>query len=327
MTPNQALLMFLCLGLALVIPLPSLPSTPIKKIKKTNLYSSTTYHHVAKPTCYSATTHGTTHDGTCSYDEFVEDFYPHSIQEAKVLMAQTLRILAALGYDEGVDGHLTYRLPEEWLAQDLKGEKDSIFFLVDRLGVGWSHIQASQIVLIQDDGKGSYEILDSNLKPTGHQDWRAAVWMNGALHRARPDLEVILHTHSPYQRLHGASRRTIPMVDQNALRFYKRFTYVSYPGIAVDSLKAAHLAEPFKSFDILLLRNHGAIFGTKTLQNALSLCYFLEKVLVMTHGLEHDEPLHPVDPQVVAKTAAKLQGQAEELMAVFLFESLVKRFD
>jgi ribulose-5-phosphate 4-epimerase/fuculose-1-phosphate aldolase len=291
---------------------PMFPSKP-------DLYSLKGFH-VDKPVCDV---------GACSYDGFVQDFYPHSLDEAKDLMAKTLRILAALGLDEGVDGHLTRRVEDKWLPYHLAND-DHLYFLVDRLGVGWSHIQAHQIVLIKEglsEGKHHYEILDKHFRPTGRQDWRAAVWMNGGLHRARPDLKVILHTHSPYQRIHAATTRTLPMIDQNSMRFYGRIGYVPYPGIVVDQHKAEHLASHFKKKDILILRNHGAIFGTKTLQNALSLCYFLERVLTVTHSLPHDEPLHPIDHEVVEKTAKKLQGQAEELMAVLLFESLAKRYD
>lgn len=195
--------------------------------------------------------------------------------------------------------------------------------------MGWATIQPQHMVLINGttaNGINEYEILTDSFGPTGHSDWRAAVWMNGELHRTRPDLQVILHTHSPYQRIHAATQRVLPMIDQNSMRFYNRLAYVAYPGIAIDDAKATYLAEPFKTRDILILRNHGAIFGTKTLQNALSLVYFLERVLEMTHAIPYDEPLHPIDHEVVVKTAKKLQGQAEELMAAFLFDSLVERY-
>ena len=41
------------------------------------------------------------------------------------MMAQTLRILAALGMDEGVDDHLTFCIPKDWYPPDLQGYETS----------------------------------------------------------------------------------------------------------------------------------------------------------------------------------------------------------
>jgi len=292
------------------------------------------YHHISKPVCSPVSHPVPVSDPaqpvSCSYDEDIAFMAPSSLYEARSLFADTLRILAALQLDEGVDGHMTMRVPFEWISHIEGANASKPYFLVDRIGVGWATITYDRIVLIDPE---TFEILTEEDGLTGHIDWRAAVWMNGPLHDARPDLSVILHVHSPWTRAFSAlanHQDDLPMIDQNSMRFYKRLGFVDYPGIVLDKAKAKTLADPFRDHSILILKNHGAIYGAGSLPEVLSLAYFLERVLESTYrsqtwAASSGSPLTILEEDLVVKTAKKLQGQAEKLMAHFLFAYLAER--
>ena len=100
-------------------------------------------------------------------------------------LAAGFRLFDYFGFNEGVAGHITYRDPE---FQD--------HFWVNPLGVHFSQISVSDLLLVNHDGKVVQGDRDVNV---------AAFAIHSRLHKARPDVMLqhilILFTEELFQHL------------------------------------------------------------------------------------------------------------------------------
>ena len=102
------------------------------------------------------------------------------------------RLFSYFGYDEGVAGHITFRDPE---FHD--------HFWVNPLGVHFSQIKVSDLLLVNHDG----EVVQGD-RPVNV----AAFAIHSRLHKARPDVNAAAHSHSLYGRTFSSLGK---MLDQS----------------------------------------------------------------------------------------------------------------
>lgn len=117
-------------------------------------------------------------------------------------LAAAFRIFGKYGYDEGVAGHITLRDPI------LKGT-----FWVNPFGVAFSHINASDLLHVDHDGKvidgGNVRLLN-----------KAAYMIHSAVHEARPDVLCAAHSHSIYGRTFCTLGRPLDTTSQDSCAFH-----------------------------------------------------------------------------------------------------------
>lgn len=108
-----------------------------------------------------------------------DDFASDRIYQ-KQHAAAAFRYLSKQGFDEGIAGHISLRDPEH---------HDQ--FWINPLCKAFSTMKASDLVLVNEKG----EILaDGNQVPINP----AGFMIHSAIHRARPDVNAAVHTHSVY---------------------------------------------------------------------------------------------------------------------------------
>jgi len=266
------------------------------------------YLHIEKPCCG---------EQGCSYDRNLR--VSRTLSEQKKEISDSLQILARLGMAEGIDGHISVLT-----APPPGRDENKTYLLMDRFGVGWHIMTPQDIITIES---GTKRIYESNWEKI---EWRAAIWMNEAIHEIRPDVKVVLHLHSPYSRILGATDGQFEMIDQNSLRFFQKIGYHDYEGVVVDPAKSESLAQKIKDFDVLILRNHGVIILGPSVPVVWNRAYFLEnaakaQIDAYQYAAAAKVNVVKIDPEVVAKNWKKFQGQAEELFAYYNFESF-RRF-
>lgn len=115
-------------------------------------------------------------------------------------MAAAFRYLSKQGYDEGIAGHISLRDPEH---------HDR--FWINPLVKAFSTMKASDLVLV--DGKGN--ILEGGnqvpINPAGFM-------IHSAIHKARPDVNAAVHTHSVYGKAFSALGIELDMISQDACK-------------------------------------------------------------------------------------------------------------
>ncbi|MBT2440815.1 class II aldolase/adducin family protein [Streptomyces sp. ISL-36] len=158
----------------------------------------------------------------------------------KQRLAGALRLFARFGYEEGVSGHLTARDP---------GLPDC--FWVNPFGAPFAELTASDLLLVNGDGQVVHGTHHVN---------QAAFTVHAQVHRARPDVVAVAHTHSTYGRALAALGELIEPITQEACGFYRDHAlFDAYTGVAVDREEGRRIAAALGPYKAIVLRNHGLL--------------------------------------------------------------------
>lgn len=172
-------------------------------------------------------------------------------------LARGCRILAREGHNDLTLGHLS-----------LRDEPRGGFWL-KRAGIGLDEVRGpGDFVLLSFDGK--------QLEGTGrrHAEWP----IHAAVLRARPDVQAVGHTHSPWAtRLSASASPFLPVANYGALFGARlpRFEVTS-DLIVTDGLGGA-VAGCLGNSQVVLLRNHGSVFCGPSVAEAVVTAVWLER--------------------------------------------------
>ncbi len=226
----------------------------------------------------------------------------------RVDLAAAFRLAVRMDLHEGVCNHLSAMLP------------DGKTFLLNRYGLHWSEVTASNLLGLDADGRilagdGEFE--------------KTAFYIHSRIHLAHPRATCVLHTHMPYATsltlLEGGR---LEMVEQNALRFHDDIAYDEvYNGLVVDDAEGDRLARALGSKRVMFLANHGVIVVGTTVAEAFDAMYYLERacrlqVLARSMGGK----LRPVRKEVVRKTYQLIQADTPKYAGAH-FEALKRILD
>ena len=164
------------------------------------------------------------------------------------------RLFSYFGYDEGVAGHITYRDPE---FHD--------HFWVNPLGVHFSQIKISDLLLVNHDG----EVVQGD-RPVNV----AAFAIHSRLHKARPDVNAAAHSHSLYGRTFSSLGKMLDPITQDSCAFYERQAiYDSFSGVVEETDEGDRIADALGDKQVLILQNHGLLTTGPSVD--IALWYFL----------------------------------------------------
>lgn len=175
-------------------------------------------------------------------------------------LAALYRLIAYYRMTDLIDTHITLRVPGP-----------ERHFLINRYGVAFEKMRASDLVLIDLDGT----VVDSCYQ---HGQVNAAGFViHSAIHDARPDLHCIIHTHTPAGMAVAAQRDGLLPLTQHALKFYGNLAYHTYEGIALSLQERERLVADLGSHKAMILRNHGLLAAGGSVAAAFHEIYFLER--------------------------------------------------
>src|SRR5690242_9072637 len=179
-------------------------------------------------------------------------------RELRVQLAAGYRLADKYGMSELIYTHISLRVP---------GSKPT--YLLNPHGMLFNQITASSLVKIDFEGKIA-----------GPTEWpvnRAGVAIHGAILAARPDVNCVFHTHTPYTIAVSALECGLLPMSQAALRFQGQTAYHDYGRAAADPGECARLARDMGDKPVMILRNHGGITTGKTVCEAFIASFYLEK--------------------------------------------------
>jgi ribulose-5-phosphate 4-epimerase/fuculose-1-phosphate aldolase len=158
----------------------------------------------------------------------------------KERLAGALRIFASYGYEEGVSGHITARDPEY-----------ADCYWVNPFGLAFADMTVSDLLLVNGEGQVVQGRRHVN---------QAAFTVHAQVHRARPDVVAVAHTHSLHGRAFSALGELLDPITQEACAFYESHSlYDAYTGVAVDPTEGRWIAGALGSHKAVVLRNHGLL--------------------------------------------------------------------
>jgi ribulose-5-phosphate 4-epimerase/fuculose-1-phosphate aldolase len=145
-------------------------------------------------------------------------------------------------------------------------------FLINKYGVHFQHMRASDLVKIDVDGN----IVDE--RNLSSRDVNAAGFtIHSAIHMARDDLMCVVHTHTPAGIAVSAQKDGLLPLSQHSMKFYGRLAYHGYEGIALDLDERERLVADLGQHKAMILRNHGLLVGGTSIAEAFLNIYMLER--------------------------------------------------
>jgi ribulose-5-phosphate 4-epimerase/fuculose-1-phosphate aldolase len=180
--------------------------------------------------------------------------------QARVDLAACCRLVDLYGMTDMLGNNVTARVP---------GEPDRL--LINPLGLLYDEVTASSVVKIDmdcntvSDGPGAQEVN------------QAGFVIHGAMHKARDNVNCVIHTHTPAGMAISALECGLLPVVQNSMRFTS-VAYHDFNGLSLDVAEQAVLMAALGDADVMILRNHGLLAMGNTIAAAFDTIYRLELV-------------------------------------------------
>ncbi|HYP69277.1 MAG TPA: class II aldolase/adducin family protein [Variovorax sp.] len=183
---------------------------------------------------------------------------PRTEQQVRIDLAAAYRMAAIHGWDDTIYTHLSASVP---------GEPGH--YLLNPFGATFDEITASSLVKVDVHGK----VVDGSGAPVNPSGFA----IHGAVHAARPEVECVIHLHTPW----GVALSMLPgglqPTSQYAMRLYQRLGRHAYEGLALGADEQQRLVKDLGDLDGLILENHGTLVVGRTVAEAWMLMHLLER--------------------------------------------------
>lgn len=172
-------------------------------------------------------------------------------------LAACYRLCVHYRMTDMIYNHISLRVP---------GRHDQ--FLINAFGLLYSEVSASNLIKVDIEGR---VVEDTTLEANP-----AGFVIHAAVHKARPDVDCVFHTHTRAGVAVSAQRDGLLPISQHAMRFHNRVGYHDYEGIALDTDEQRRLVADLGPHKVLILRNHGLLTAGTTVRDAFEEMYYLE---------------------------------------------------
>jgi len=158
-------------------------------------------------------------------------------QQTRIELAASYRLVAHFGWDDLIFTHISAKIP------------GTETFLINHYGLRFDEITASSLVKVDINGN---VIGEGTINPAGFV-------IHSTIHQARPDVQCIVHTHTPEGIAVSADQRGLLPISQPSCFVLKSLAYHDYYGIVVDDVERETLKNNLGNKNYLMLRNHGLL--------------------------------------------------------------------
>ncbi|CAN5308261.1 class II aldolase/adducin family protein [soil metagenome] len=204
--------------------------------------------------------------------------------QVRVDLAACYRLVALNGWDDFIATHISARVP---------GTHDE--FLINRLGLTFDEITASNLVRIDADGVVT-DGSDARVNPAGFT-------IHSAVHQVREDAGCVIHLHTMDGMAVSALEEGLLPLNQTAMLAAADIAFHDYEGVALDLDERGRLQRDLGDHNMMLLRNHGTLVLGQSVGEAYTRIYTLERACtVQVRTLGMGRPLRNADPAVIART-------------------------
>lgn len=210
----------------------------------------------------------------------------------RVDLAACYRLVDLFGWSDLINTRITARVP---------GPHDH--FLINRFGMLYDEITASSLVKIDAEGN-KVEPSDSEINGGGFA-------VPGTIHRARPDIDCVIHTHTVAGCAVSMQKEGLLPLNQHALQVIGDIAYHDYEGTGRSLDERARFLADFGDKHIMVLRNHGLIVVGRTIAEAFVATYRMERACAMQLAFQQSgAELNPLSDAVVSAGYARSHAGA-----------------
>jgi ribulose-5-phosphate 4-epimerase/fuculose-1-phosphate aldolase len=208
----------------------------------------------------------------------------------RIQLAACYRIFDLLGWTEYIFNHITLRVPGP--------EKH---FLINRFGLWYSEVTASNLVKIDLDG--------NTVGKSEHPVNKAGFVIHSAIHAARPDAHCIMHTHTTAGVAVACQAEGITPNNFYGSQLHGRIAYHEFEGISVELDERPRLIKSLGNHNVMVLRNHGLLVCGGGVPEALRRMLNVQRACEVQLASEASgKPITKVPDEICERAAA--QGEA-----------------
>ncbi|MCA3177685.1 MAG: class II aldolase/adducin family protein [Burkholderiaceae bacterium] len=238
---------------------------------------------------------------------------PEAEWRARLDLAACYRLAALHGWTDLVYTHISARVP---------GPLEH--FLLNPFGLAFDEITASSLAKIDLDGA----LVDAPADREPPRIHRAGFVIHSAVHGARPEVGCVIHTHTRAGMAVSMLDCGLLPLSQHAQLFHGRVGYHAYEGLATELEERERLVRDLGDRSVLILRNHGLLVAGRTVAEAFSMCFHLEKACdAQLAAMACGTALSVPGDAVSAKTAARGFGNPASPLGRDEWPAMLRRLD
>jgi L-fuculose-phosphate aldolase len=196
-------------------------------------------------------------------------------------LAYACRILAMTGQEAGLAGQITAR-----------SDKPNAYWTL-RFGLGFDEATPDDFVEVDQD-------LNTI---SGHGMANPATRFHLWVYRDRPDVQSIIHTHSPWATTLATARQPLVVAQMDMAPLFDDCAFLGeWPGVPIADQEGVLISAALGKKKSILLAHHGYLTAGNSVEEATYLSVYLERAARLQVRAQAFGPLTPVDP-VLAKEA------------------------
>ncbi len=227
----------------------------------------------------------------------------------RVDLAACYRLVDLFGWSDLINTRITARVPGP-----------DGHFLIDPYGLLYEEITASSLIKIDFEGT-KVEPSDAEINSRGFA-------IPGAVHRARPDVACVLHTHTVAGCAVSMQKDGLLPLNQYALEVIGDVAYHNYEGAERSADERKRLLADLGDRHIMVLRNHGLLIVGQSIAAAFAATYRMERACAMQLAFQQSgATLHPVSEQVVSAAGQRARNGGLGDRTRFEWLALLRKLD
>jgi ribulose-5-phosphate 4-epimerase/fuculose-1-phosphate aldolase len=227
----------------------------------------------------------------------------------RVDLAAAYRLVQLYGMAEMIANHISTRVP---------GEDNA--FLINPYGMLYEQMHASCFIKVDLDGKVLFN-------PTEYDVNQAGYVIHSAIHRARHDVDCVIHTHTIAGMAVSAMKCGLMPVAQTAMRFID-IGYHDYEGIAIELDEQQRLVRDLGDREAMILRNHGLLVVGGSIPQAWDNIFRLERACQLQVAALSCNTELTLPPRKIVEEASHLyQPGVRRKFGVLEWPALLRKLD
>jgi ribulose-5-phosphate 4-epimerase/fuculose-1-phosphate aldolase len=227
----------------------------------------------------------------------------------RVDLAAAYRLVHLYGMDEMIANHISTRVP---------GEDGA--FLINPYGMLYEQMHASCFVKLDLDGN----IL---FNPTEYGINKAGFVIHSAIHRARHEVDCVIHTHTIAGMAVSAMKAGLMPLAQTAMRFLD-IGYHDYEGVAIELDEQERLVRDLGKREAMILRNHGLLVVGASIPEAFDNIFRLERACQLQVTALSCSTELALPPRQIVESASRLyQPGVRRRLGLLEWPALIRKLE
>ncbi len=229
--------------------------------------------------------------------------------QTRLDLAACYRLVDLFGWSDLINTRITARVA---------GQPDR--FLINPYGLLFDEVTASSLVKIDADG--------NPVEPSQYEVNSGGFAIPSAVHKARPEIACVLHTHSIAGCAVSMQKDGLLPLNQHALQVIGDIAYHDYEGTARNPEERARFLADLGDRHIMVLRNHGLLIVGESIAAAFVATYRMERACAMQLAFQQSgAEFHPIAEKVVGAAYGRAAAGGRNDPAKFEWPALLRKLD